>query len=280
MKVDVNDEEIKKEFDDSASDYQDKKYLDVKEIIKNKLIAQKSDTKLYELMQAIEDEFASGGTIEEIAKKYQIAMKEFDNIDKNGKDKSNLIKIGANDFDILDIAFSNDDITTSPVTMKSDHSGFFIVKLNKITPSSIKAFDLAKEQASIMLVNNLRNNLALDVAKDIKKQLADGKNLDLLPYKFSINHNLSLMRNDTSLPSNLLANIFKLKLQEASEIFEYQDKIIIAIVKSITNKELDKKGPSYIELNNQVRLSLSNDTIETYIMYLRKKHKVKIYSLD
>ncbi len=276
MKVDVSAEEVKKEYDDSATDYENQKFLDVKETIRKKLIAAKSDAKLYELMQVIEDEFASGATIEEIAKKHQVAIAEYDGIDKGGKDKSSLVKITSGNFDLLEAAFSNDDITTSPVTMKSDHSGFFIVKLNSIAPSSIKSFDLAKEQASNMLVAEQRKNMALDVAKDIKKQLADGKTLDSLPYKFTINHNVSLMRNDTSLPSDLLAGIFKLKIQEVSEVFESQGKIIIGVVKSINNKELDKKDPAYLALDNQVRSVLSNDAIESYIIYLRKKHQVKI----
>jgi peptidyl-prolyl cis-trans isomerase D len=276
MQVDVSQEEIKKEYDDSASDYPDKKFPDVKEIIKSKLVSQKSDSKLYELMQVIEDEFASGSTIEEIATKHQVEVKEFVDIDKSGKDRSNLVKITIDDSDLLNTVFSNDDIITSPVAMKSDHSGFFIAKLTNITPSSIKSFDLVKEQASDMLVNLSRKNLALDVAKDIKKQLADGKLLDSLPYKFTINHNISLMRNEATLPVNLITNIFKLKLGEVSEIFEFQDKIIMAIVKNITNKELDKTDPTYSALNDQIKLSLSNDAMGEYIVYLRKKHKVKV----
>lgn len=276
MKITVNEDELKKEYNDSIDDYQNKKFIEVKELIKNKLIKQKSDAKLYEMIEVIQNQLASGDNIEEIAKNHQLNIVELVDIDRDGKNKEQALKI--NDSDMLNIVFSNNEIATSDVTMKSDDSGFYIFKLNNITPSSIKDFDSVKKQANSMLVSVLRKNLALNTMKEIKKHLNNGNKIELLPYKLTVNHNVRLMFDDANLPSHLISNIFQLKPKEISEIFEFKDKIIIAILKSIDNKKLDKADQSYLDLNNQIKSSLINDIIEDYFIYLRKKHQVKIYT--
>ncbi len=272
----LQDEEIKKEYDETSLDYQNAGLSNSLEKVKEKLIADKSQDALYKLMEKIEDELYSGANISEIAHKYHLTIKYAKEVDDKGNNKATNKKT-LPQTEILKLAYNLSQAKECEIELKKDNSGFFIVELQEIFPSYIPSFIQAKDKAKEHYVELMLREKELIVAQEIKKKLQANQNI---PTELNISTGeLKLNREYTNLPLTMVEEIFQLGVNDVSNPYQHNKKMVIAKLKSISypliNKE-DFNNKLYHKLVSDLEHSLSQDTIAQYLKALRKRYSVKI----
>jgi peptidyl-prolyl cis-trans isomerase D len=276
LSIVLHDEEIKKEYDETSLDYQNAGLSDSLEKVKEKLIADKSQDALYKLMEKIEDEISSGANISEISSKYNLTITNIKDVNEQGTTTS--AKKFPQD-EILKLAYDLAEAKECEIAMNKDNSSFFIVQLQKITPSYIPNFLQAKDKVQKHWLEVTLREKELMAAKEVKKKLQENQNITTeLNIKTHVTE-LKLNRTYENLPPKMVEEIFQLTANEASDAYQYNNKTIIAKLKSISypivNQE-DFNNKLYNKILDNLQHNLSEDTISQYLHALRKRYGVKI----
>jgi hypothetical protein len=275
----LQDEEIKKEYDETSLDYQNAGLSNSLEKVKEKLIADKSQDALYKLMEKIEDELYSGANISEIANKYHLTIKYAKEVDDKGNNKATNKKT-LPQTEILKLAYNLSQAKECEIELKKDNSSFFIVELQEIFPSYIQSFIQAKDKTKEHYVELMLREKELIVAQEIKKKLQANQNIAT---ELNITTGeLKLNREYINLPLTMVEEIFQLGVNDVSNPYQHNKKMVIAKLKSISypliNKE-DFNNKLYHKLVSDLQYSLSQDAIAQYLKALRKRYSVKIMPL-
>jgi peptidyl-prolyl cis-trans isomerase D len=244
--------------------------------IKERLIRKKAEEKLIVLHKQIDDELASGATIEEIANKFSLKLQSFQNIHKDTAYTPPFPNF-------VDTVFATESGYESPLTQIQGITGYFVVKVEQVSSPKEKEFEEVKQEISEILTNLYQHNEAKKIAQEAHKALSEGKNLadiaNLYPIEIQYGQNFSLIEADTKWPQDMIKAIFQLKKNIPSDpIYDNKNLYIIGIVRDIIPVSLTADKPDYHEFKKEFTQQISNNVLEEYLRYLHKKHKVKIYA--
>jgi uncharacterized membrane protein YheB (UPF0754 family) len=148
--------------------------------------------------------------------------------------------------------------------MNVDNSSYFVVRVDKITPSRIQTFDEAKDKIQTTLLKNKKRQMTHDLIKDLIKTS--------IPHP-AVQYTTRII--DHSHEDNLAKIAFELEqINDASDIIEYGDEYVIVKLRNI----LYPNPPSQDQLNQDklaITKSMSHDLLSEYIDYLYKQHPVQ-----
>ena len=250
----------------------EKKYLEVKKEIKDKLIYDLSVETLFEKLDTIEDMIAEGSNIIEISSSnifdQKLPLKKIDKISKNGmiysfneKEKfSNLPSV------FLKEIWKTDINDTSEI-FNSKKDTYVLLNVLEENPENIPPY----EKINKLVYDDWLEDEIIIKSKENAEKLMLNKN-------FKFTNNVSIKRNSKKLnkieDAYLINRIFDIKGNDISYINSKNKVFVIKVLKSrIDNYEFKK------DLYDQINLSFSksyfNDFANYYINHLSSKHNLK-----
>jgi len=117
---------------------------EVRDMVKAGLAKEKAIDSLFDLSNRLEDQLGGGATIEEAGGSLGLQVKTIDAIDRNGLDLAGKPVEGIPGGTFTQIAFSIQEGEESPLT-ESGPEGFFIVRVNGITPPALRPLESIRE---------------------------------------------------------------------------------------------------------------------------------------
>ena len=250
----------------------EKKYLEVKKEIKDKLIYDLSVETLFEKLDAIEDMIAEGSSIIEISSSNifdkKLPLKKIDKISKNGMIYSFNENIK---FSNLPSVFLkeiwNTDINDISEILNSDKDTYVLLNVLEENPENIPSY----EKINKLVYNDWLKDEIVIKSKENAKKLMLNKN-------FKFTNNGSIKRNSKKLNNiddqYLINQIFDIKGNDISYINSKNKVFAIKVLKSEVDKYEFKKT-LYDQINSSFSKSYFNDFANYYINHLSSKHNLK-----
>jgi len=256
--------------------------------LENDLKQQLSSEALHNLANSLEDSFAGGSTLAEVAQSLGVKVVSIPAINASGLTAGGAQPKEIPAFpDFLENAFKLDEKTESQLIPTKD-GGYYIIRVENITPEREKPLAEVKDAATNGWKQNERKRLLAELAQEVADKFADSTQRKALIEKYRLQGSSSgaLKRipaenKDNQLPPALLEEIFMLTPSQSSKAYPMENgSYSIAVVGDIISATpLDQSAQS-AALLAKTRESLSaeakSELIEQYIAYLQDKYSIKI----
>ncbi len=150
-------------------------FEEVRAKVRKTIADEKSTDALYSATEKLEDEVAAGTPLAEIAKTLGGRFVSFDALDRQGRNPSGLTTLdtalnGVKQDKFLTLAFGTDAGTES--RLMDFEGGYYILKVDAITPPAPKPFDSVKSEVTKIWQNQARVLAAKEVAEKIAADLS------------------------------------------------------------------------------------------------------------
>ncbi|TAH32759.1 MAG: hypothetical protein EYC62_08460 [Alphaproteobacteria bacterium] len=157
-----------------------KSFAEVKSELAQKLALEQSSERLYKLSDTLQDEIAGGASFAEISKKIPAEIVTVSSIDREGRDaqgKINNFVTKKNFSKLLTVAFSTDAGKNSGLT-EADEGGFYVVHVDEVTPSRLKALTEVREKALKSWQAQDMEKTGQEIYVKLSDQFRNGKTLN------------------------------------------------------------------------------------------------------
>lgn len=260
---------------------------DVKKDIEKELLEKKSSDEFAKFGEKIEDEFAAGKTMEDVAKGFDLVMHKVASVDAKGMGPS-----GSKVADVPDAAtslplvFGMDAGTPSALTLLSDNNTYAIFRVDTVTPKRVKALDEVKGLAIKAWKDAQKVKLLKEKATDIASKLKSGEDYKAIISKMNLKLETaktlirqSAEQQESKVPSDeMKRDLFNLK-KEGSFTSAYPvaggNYAIARLVKVMAVQEGDDKN-AYKNLQGELEDQMRDDIMASYTNFLRVKYPVEI----
>ncbi len=161
-------------------------FEDGKEELSETLLNEKAQDQLYDIVGQIEDAMTEGMTLEEIAKDLNIAMQEFDFIDRSGTTQDGLRMTG---FDRIPGVATDDvllkEIFTSDIGFETDifetsTGGYASIRVEDIIDTKMRPFEDVKTQALIAWKDEQIEAALTEKSLTLQAELRNGKSFEAM----------------------------------------------------------------------------------------------------
>jgi peptidyl-prolyl cis-trans isomerase D len=262
-----------------------KSFEEAKPLIEAQLNESKAAEQFSKYANQIEDDFASGMTIDDVAKKYNLAVNKIDGVDQNGNNAAGKAVDHLPEKEgFLKLAFATDSGAVSPLTLLPDNANYIALRVDAVTPERVKALDEVKGLAIGMWKENAKIEHLKTAAEDIAKKLKDGEDFAKLAAKSNLKIDAakkidrpveSALDEESKIPAPLAKQLFSIKAGASTDAYKTADgSFVIAKLKSITNADVQE-----IKLRNletDLKDDFVNDVLSQYNTFLRKKYPVSV----
>ncbi len=267
-----------------------KTFEEVKKDIEKDLIEKKTSSEFAKFGDEIEDEFAAGKTMEEVAQKFDLTAHKVPAITIDGNDASGNKVAGFPDSKtLLPIVFNLDTGVASSLTLLSDNSGYAIMRVDSVTPKRVKALDEVKGIAIKLRKDQDKIKLLKDKATEIAGKLKSGEDMKSLAGKMNLKIKSaqiikkpgedSVQDGASGEPVMLANELFTLKKEgEVTGAYRNQEgSFVIAKLIKVQETTADNDKNAYINLQSDLENEMREDIIGQYINFLRKEYPVSIH---
>jgi len=276
-----------------------KPYSKVKAGLRKDLIENSSEEIIYSLSTQLEDALAGGTTLEEAGREIGVKVKKIETINEEGKTQiGREVANIPSDESFLTTIFATMEGTESELMRNDKDSGYFVVRVDSVTMSRIKALDEVKglviskwkEDKKQELLTGLAKQAA-DLAKggeklaSIKAQIAKG-NEATKKYKAVIVGLAKVEKanpitrtpkvGEGELPAGLVGEAFTLKRGESSVYYQTVDNsFVVGLLDEIIPAQESAEKIKATQKN--LAFDFADDIWEQYLNYLRLNYSIKLY---
>ena len=260
----INDLEtyIKKNQEKLIKEYIDIKYLKVDPV---KLTNNKDfDDQFFKIIDEIENQISNDTQIEEVARLYDLEIKEFKNFKPNSNKKNKLLQLIYNNrnnkIDLLEqdeffLLYEVKNIKRNLPNLNLDKDFY-----NEVVSLVSLENKIEFNKKILKKINN--NNFTRDDFKKISNKI-DKMNLK------SINDSINLPKESLEIIYNMSKDNFNLIVDKKNDIY------LINLV-DINLVELDKTNTKYLEYQNKAKDKIGNLLFESYDTIINNKYKVNV----
>lgn len=259
-------------------------------LIKNRLLAEKENAALSNLLTEIQNKLNEGVSLEKLSEYLKIEVQELKNINRYGKvvEQDNKQKLNFSE-KFLQIAFTIDQDVQSDLFSTDNDSKFYVIKVKEISSPRIKALDevrnLALELYNQEKMKEKLAEIANEIAMNLKSKTTTNlgitkQDTDKILSKYSLNFASSekFTRADNAIGDtnkDLLDEIFKLEISEVSKPYAQENgtSIVIARLEKIISADNNEDAKKI--MNEGLSTQIGGEILEQYMNNLRKKYKVK-----
>lgn len=266
-----------------------KGFDEVKKDIEKEMVASAASDEFSKFGNQVEDEFAAGKTMEDIAGKFDLIIHKVTAVDSSGNGANgNKITDLPDQSVLLPIVFNLDIGAHSALTLLSDNTSYAILRVDSINPKRIKALDEVKGIAIKMWKDNEKVKLLKDKATEIVTKIKSGEDFQAIVNKMNlkVNTNQNIKRPDANAvldgkngePVALARELFTLK-KEGDVTGSYRNatgNFIIARLKNVIKIDATSNKNDYTNIVAQLEEEVRNDIMTQYVNYLRNKYPVSI----
>lgn len=260
----------------------------VQEAITKALTRKKAENSLVDYAKKLEDEFASGASLEEVAKKFGLKLHKVAKLTNKGEGEDGKkiegLPVLAN---FLPLVFSSQENNDPVLTLSPDNSSYFVLRVDKVTAPRVRTLEEAKpmvieawkrdqeKNALIRLadrVNGLlkKGQAGADVARDEQVELLSGQ---VVARPADVIYGVQ----QGKLPNGLLKELFTLPQGGVSDVYKTPEGgYVMGVVKEVLAADAAKDKAGVERVQSELGRQFDADITEQYIRYLHKRYPVKI----
>ena len=265
----VEDRDIESYYKENQDDFNGKNLEEAKKEIPSILASKQKSEQLNKFVNLLEDEIASGVTIDEIARKYNFAIHSI----LNFSDEQNQPPL--NDFKNTLMGMEEKELSY-PIETKD---GLIIFEVKKINQARVAELSEIQKIVEEEFKKDLYRKINLESINSFSR-ISNKQNFisEAAKHGLKVKTNLSITRkeyaNAKDLPESLINEIFSTKSGESTKVSIEKDRAFIAFVKEIKQKVEDQNSIKQILDNIQNRVKIS--FIDDIILHLNNINQIKI----
>ncbi len=254
-------------------------FEEAKADIEAKILKERASGAIFDLHDKIEDELASGTTLEEAAGKFKLDYQLFDQIDRDGrKPDGSTVRLPAQK-ELLNAAFATDTgVENDPIDAKDE--GVIWYEVMGVVPEQLKPFDQVKEQVAKDWHNDELRTRVAKYAQDLVTSLNGGKTLEDIAKDL----NVEVLTSDPLKRDSITVNILPPAVTQAFALPEkgfgsapspVDNGRIVFQVETVTPAEPLSAAEADM-LRRRLSLLISEDAIAEYFGALENRYGVYV----
>lgn len=261
----------------------------VKEGLKNAFAERQAMNDYDRFIGQVEDAFAEGRTLEDVASQFDFIVKTVSALDRqgNGSTEKKIAEIPDPQI-FLPLVFEMDTGIASSLTELQTQSGFVVARVDSITPQRVKALDEVKGNAIALWKEQQKKLKLAEAAQRVTQQLQEGKPANEVINAFNLTQEVDLQISrpasgnsvegtDTDIPIALAGEVFALQEGEITTPHENNDgHFVVVRAKGKVEAEIDRASSQYRQIEEGIKRSMVNDALDQYTDYLKTKIDVVI----
>lgn len=236
---------------------------------------------LFQLANKLDDLLGGGAKLEEAAKQLNLKLTTIAAVSADGRDPAGKPLADLPKGEFLTTAFAVNEGADSPL-VETGRDGFFVLRVDKITPPALKPLDTVKAQVADAWKADQRADKAKKAAEAVVARLKEGAAIDALAKGMGLTVAItppllrqSQQQDAAALPPTLIAGIFAAKRGETT-MARGDGGYHVAQLKEIiaADPTADKQGSD--ALAGAIRDSIESDIFTQLAFALRDRHGVNI----
>ncbi|HEV2551484.1 MAG TPA: peptidyl-prolyl cis-trans isomerase [Stellaceae bacterium] len=253
------------------------------EAVKEKLVKEvardMAGDQLAKLANQVDDAVAGGTPFAEIIQRFGLKVSKLENIDAGGRNADGKpVELPQGGDAILRTAFTTASGQTSQLNELGE-SGYYMVQVEKVTPSAVKPLDEVREQVVVLWQQETRDAALASLSKEIAGEVGEGKSLaDLAKTRaFQTFTTKPLPRSggDPKVPPVLVARLFEAKTGGVVSA-KGDDGYLVAQLKETLPPDPTTQTAGTARLSQQLGAQMQDDLLREYDQALRDRYPVSI----
>jgi peptidyl-prolyl cis-trans isomerase D len=251
----------------------------VKEKLAKEVARDMAGDQIAKLANQVDDAVAGGTPFAEIAQRFGLKLSSLENIDAGGRSADGKpVDLPQGGDAILRTAFTTAAGQVSQLNELGD-SGYYMVQVEKVTPSAVKPLDEVREQVIALWQQETRNAALASLAKEIGGEVGEGKSLaDIAKARsFQTFTTPPLPRSggDPKVPPVLVARLFEAKTGGVVSA-KGDDGYLVAQLKDVLPPDPATQAAGAARLSQQLGAQMQDDLLREYDQALRDRYPVSI----
>ena len=262
-------------------------YEEAQEIIRDEMVGQLATNALFEFSNEIEDGLAGGATIEETASALGIETLAIRSVSRNGRNADNAqpLQLPANDTTldmVLTEAFRN-DIGFEGDLLSTEQDGYFVLRVDDVTPSALKSFDSVIEAVRTSFLKTKRSKKLGEIAESIGERAKGGSTFEALANEIgrtilSTTPDIGRGDNDETFSLQLISKAFAANIDDfVNGPTSFGESWIVATPRKSIKQSLAMNAAQVEALMEQLGQSTLQDLLDQYYTALGDRLGVKTY---
>lgn len=256
---------------------------DVREQLRTDVAIEIAQDQLVDLADEAQDMLSEDATIEEVVEKLDLDVRTVNSVSTSGFDQyGNIVQGLPSSRRFIASAFAKQPDDFNDVE-ETETGGYFIVRVDSVTPPALQDFEDIKSRARQKLVNERRSQAAADRANGLLDQARTGQSLAVVAADAgaSVETAEGLKRDGTAVPAGFSRlGLERLFASEQGGITMAPnmtaDGYIVARVTTITDNQDEAGGEVLAALERNVGNLMANDLAVLYQQYLDDKNTPEI----
>jgi peptidyl-prolyl cis-trans isomerase D len=251
----------------------------VKEKLAKEVARDMAGDQIAKLANQVDDAVAGGTPFPEIVQRFGLKLTKLENVDAGGRNaEGKPVDLPQGGDAILRTAFSTAAGQTSQLNELGE-SGYYMVQIEKVTPSTVKPLDEVREQVVALWQQETRDAALASLAKEIAGEVGEGKSLaDVAKARsFQTFTTQALPRSggDPKVPPVLVARLFEAKPSGVVSA-KGDDGYLVAQLKEIQPPDPTTQAAGTARLSQQLGAQMQDDLLRQYDQALRDRYPVSI----
>ena len=252
-------------------------FEEVKEEIREELATEEALDALYEVIKQVEDSFAGGATLEEVAGNLNLDITRLEAIDAQGKDVN-----GQNIPNLPGEQFTRNIFKTGKGEqadlVETEDDGFYVLRVDKITPPGLIPLDKTRDQVATAWRKKQQKQGAKAQAIFIIDKVKAGDDIATVAEDLGLELEASepFTRDGTeTIPPELSKEIFAFDIGHIG-MAETEGGFVIARVASIEAGNTATISEEKQEMEKSFTDSLGSDLVSQFAAELRERYKISV----
>lgn len=237
---------------------------------------------LYDLGNKLEDALGQGSSLEDAARQLGLKTMQLAAIDPQGKDPAGARLEGLPPR-LVEAAFATQEGAESPL-IEADNETFFVLRVNKVTPSAVKPFETVRDQVLAAWQEGERRRRAKDIADGLLARINAGSALVAVAAdrQLPVTRTPAVSRTgagiDKDTPREVAAALFETPPGQATVVVGAEAVYVVRTLRVIP-ADPGADSASLDTLRKNLASAESNDLIGQLTAGLRQHHRVTINDL-
>lgn len=251
----------------------------VAETIRQGLKSEKVAEGMYQITNQIEDALAGGGSLEEVAKQFNLEVKTAGPVDNHGFNLSgNKVAEMPSSAIFVKTAFESEKGVSSAILESEDNTQRFILRVNEVTKARTRSLDEVHAKVVDAWKNERKDVLLKEAAESIQAQLAKGADVQSLQGVSKLKVTTETLGRGDSHGSAVENIVFSLAQSGVSPVLANpNDGYDIVRLVRIDAMDVPEKDARYDEFRHSIGKLMQNELYEQYVNNLRKDYPVNVY---
>lgn len=271
-KVVFTEAELKQFFEDNIDEFEEKEFDKSRNSAENMFRKQKTEELNSELIRHLEDDVASGLTIQEIHEKYGFNLFKYEQVSLE-----EMVQKNSELSNMIETIFSMQEAEVS-YPVEQDQK-IFLFEISKITPAGLEPFDSVKDKVSNLLRENVVHEIQLskitDYAREYKTSSVCAENCEFKVIKNIYVSRKAPISKNHKIPKEVLDAVFAVPLNSNSQVISVGDKAYFANVNSINISDINSSKATK-KRRDEVIQNIKNSMIEEMVGYFKTINKIAI----